>query len=539
MPDVFISYARSTARQARQVADLLRAQALSVWIDDELPAHRAYSEVIEEQLRSASAVVVVWSAEATKSQWVRAEADVARQAGTLVQLTVDGAALPLPFNQIQCAELSGWSGDPAAAGWRKVASSIAALIGRADLAESPGEPAPPPLPNKPSIAVMPFANLSGDPEQAYFADGMVEEIVAALSRFKSIFVIGAGSTFSFRDATAGPLEAARRLGVRYVLEGSVRKSGERVRIAVKLTDASGGTQIWADRFEDTLEDVFALQDKVALTVAGVIEPAVSVLEMRRASRRPTENMGSHDLYLRASSLKRTYAKPEMSEALELLNRSLALDPDYGAALALAASCHVFLYVYGWSDDPETDHRLAVERVHRALKVAGDDAEVVARAAFVAENLEDDYAASIQLADRAIGLNPGSPFVWSSSAGVRLRAGELDRAIEHAETSLRLDPVGPDRSEKLFLVGIARFQQGRFGEAAPLLKEHAQQTGSPLALTLLAAAYGHLGQPREALEVLKRRTSRPGTGFGPRPGHEDLRRLAKEGLALAKAQAPDR
>jgi adenylate cyclase len=187
MSEIFVSYARSTVAQAKAIAEGLRALGYSVWRDDDLPAHRDYSEVIEERLRAAKAVVVVWSAEAAKSQWVRAEADFAREAGTLVQLTLDGAPLPMPFNRIQCADFVGWAGDFDEAGWKKVAASVAELLG------GPGRPAAawrsgaeeaPPLPDKPSIAVMPFANLSGDPEQEYFADGMVEEVTAALSRFR-------------------------------------------------------------------------------------------------------------------------------------------------------------------------------------------------------------------------------------------------------------------------------------------------------------------------------------------------------------------
>ena len=247
-----------------------------MWRDDGLPAHRAYAEVIEERLKAAKAVVVIWSSEAAKSQWVFSEANRAREDGKLVQLAVEDTRLPMPFDTIQCADLAGWSGEAGASSWRKVVASIGDLLGGANPAPIPGSvaDAPLPLPTKPSIAVMPFANLSGDPEQDYFAEGLVEEIVRALSRVRSLFVIGSGSSASLKAMVTTPREVARTLGVRYVLEGSVRKAGGRVRIAVRLVDGLDGAQIWADRFEDTLEDVFALQDRVALSVAGVIEPAV-------------------------------------------------------------------------------------------------------------------------------------------------------------------------------------------------------------------------------------------------------------------------
>jgi len=371
MSDIFISYARSTAKQARQIAETLRDLGYGVWLDDELPAHRAYAEVIEERLKAAKAVVVIWSAEAAKSEWVQSEADRGRELKKLVQLSVDGAKLPMPFDRIQCADLAGWAGDLETPGWRKVIASIADLVGA-----TPAQPATAPalaLPSKPSIAVLPFANLSGDPEQDYFADGMVVEIVAALSRIKSIFVIASGSTLALKGAGLGPREAATRLGVRYVLEGNVRKAGVRVRIAVQLIDASDGAQIWTHRFEDTLEDVFALQDRVALSAAGVIEPAVLETEVRGASGRPTDDMGSYDLYLRAVAVLSTYVWEDVSKALDFVERAVALDPNHAAAVGLAARIHYLIDLYGWSDDGEGHRRRAVELAHRALRLAGDDA----------------------------------------------------------------------------------------------------------------------------------------------------------------------
>ncbi len=269
MADIFISYARSTAKQAQAVAEALRSQGYGVWLDDAIPAHRAYADVIEEELKALTAVVV-WSADAVKSQWVQSEADHAREAGKLVQLNIDGALLPMPFDRIQCADLTGWTGDADAPGWRRVAASIATLTAGA-AAAPPAAPVVKALPQgqlKPSIAVMPFANLSNDPEQDYFVDGVVEEIVSALSRFKSLFVTSAGDGLVSDGKAMSPQDAAHQLGVRYLLEGSVRKSGGRVRIAVHLVDASNGAEIWADRLDDTMEDVFALQDRVAARVAA-------------------------------------------------------------------------------------------------------------------------------------------------------------------------------------------------------------------------------------------------------------------------------
>lgn len=368
-------------------------------------------------------------------------------------------------------------------------------------------PAPPPalaavqIVSRPSIAVMPFANLSGDPQQAYFAEGMVEEIVTALSRFRSIFVIGGASRVSL--TAGGPREAARGLGVRYILEGSVRRAANRVRIAVKLIDAADGAQVWADRFEDTVEDVFALQDRVALSVAGKIEPTVQAVEIRRASARPTESLGSYELYLRAWALERTFVKAAVFEALELLDRAIALDPDFAAALALAAICHRAIVNFRWSDDTESHRRQGVELAYRALKTVGDDATVLANVASVLAYLERNQEATVALFDRAIALNPGSSSAWFYSGVARLQSGQTDLGIEHLETAMRLNPIGPNRPNLMGFMGQGRFQQARFDEAVPLLREQVQQTDSPRGYAFLAASLGHLGRTSEAKDALAR------------------------------------
>jgi adenylate cyclase len=499
MSDVFISYARSTEKQAEQVAEALRSLGYNIWRDDELPAHRAYTEVIEERLKAAKAVVVIWSAEAVKSQWVRAEADIAREAGTLVQLRVDGSTPPLPFNQIQCAELAGWNGDTGAPGWRKVVASVADLVGGT---AAPTAGAPLPLPSKPSVAVMPFANLSGDPEQDYFADGMVEEIVAGLTRYRSIFVIASSSTFSFKGTTVSPQEVARQLGVRYLLQGSVRKAGGRVRIAVNLIDAADGAQIWADRFEDTVDDVFVLQDRVALSVAGVIEPAVKQAETRRALLRPTDSLGGYDLYLHALVHYRTQERDSTLRALDMLDRAIALDPAYGSALALAASCRSRLAARGWTDDASADRDRGVVLARQALLVGGDDPDVLVRAASVLSQDSGEDVSS--LFDRAVALNPGSASARLLIGDHHLRAGNADLAAEHIEASMRLDPFSPSRPVQLGMLGTALFFQGRGAQAVAALREAALLIpNNPYIQILLTACYAQSGDEELAAQSLRR------------------------------------
>jgi adenylate cyclase len=508
MTDLFVSYKRENLAAVGRLVEALRAERIGVWWDQDIPPNAAWEATIERELAAAKLVIVAWSPAAVASDNVKAEARWARGQGRLLQVFVESCDPPLFFGERQGVDLQGWSGAASEAAFR----TILAAVREGLLPSSPAPDAavptePPPLPRKPSIAVLPFANLSGDPEQDYFADGMVEEIVAALTRVRSIFVIASGSGLSFRGKGVTAQDAARELGVRYVLEGSVRKAGGRVRVAVKLMDASDGTQTWADRFEDTLEDVFALQDRVALAVAGKIEPTVREAEVRRASARPTDNLSSYDLYLRAIPLQRTLVRADTLEALDPASRAITLDPDFGPALALAATCHRIIVVNGWSDDLEGHRRLGLELAHRALKAAGDDADVLARVAASFEILDGDHGAAVSLLERALTLNPGCATAWFFRGFVRVRAGETDAAIEDLRTALRQDPLGPLQPAAIGNIGRALFQQGRFSEAVPLLKEQAQHVDAPLPQAFLAAAYGHLAQLSEARAALARYRAR--------------------------------
>ena len=244
------------------------------------------------------------------------------------------------------------------------------------------QPSPPALalPDKPSIAVLPFQNIGGDPEQEYFADGMVEEIITALSRIRWLFVIARNSTFTYKGQSVDVKQVGRELGVRYVLEGSVRKGGNRVRITGQLIDALTGTHLWADRFDGLIEDVFELQDKIAFSVAGVIEPTLQAAEMRRSAARPTTDLTAYDLYLRALAALYPITKERVVEALGLLEQAIAIDPHYGPALSWAAFCHYRLCNNGWTEAPETTRRRAIELARQALQVGQNDPGILATAA---------------------------------------------------------------------------------------------------------------------------------------------------------------
>jgi adenylate cyclase len=336
---------------------------------------------------------------------------------------------------------------------------------RADLVSEAAGSVPPSLklPDKPSIAALPFQNMSGDPEQEYFADGMVEEIITALSRIRWLFVIARNSSFAYKGKSPDLRQVGRELGVRYVLEGSVRRGGNRVRITAQLIEAATGAHLWADRFDGSLEDVFELQDKVAADVAGVIEPTLRAAEIRRSAERPTNDLTAYDLYLRALQYSQSADREGIVEALRTLGLATKLDPRYGAALALAAGYHADLYVNGWAEDPEGNRREGVELAHRALRSAGDDPGVLARAAYVFGNLGEDIDAAIALVDRSVEMNPSFAIGWYYSGWLRLWAGQADLAIEHFATSSRLSPH--ERPARVLLgMGIGHFFARRFDEA---------------------------------------------------------------------------
>ena len=358
------------------------------------------------------------------------------------------------------------------------------------------------LPDKPSIAVLPFANMSGDPEQEYFADGMVEEIITALSRIRWLFVIARNSSFTYKGQAVDVKRIGRELGVRYVLEGSVRKAAGRVRITAQLIEAATGTDLWADRFDGSLEDVFELQDKVASSVAGVIEPALQAAEVARSADRPTNDLTAYDLYLRAMAQFFSSATL-IPEALRLMEQTIQRDPRYGPALAWAALCYARLCADGRSEDPGADSSKSVDFARRALQVGSDDPAVLVNAAMALADFGDDISAMMALVDRALALNPSFARGWYIGGILRLFAGEFERAIECAETSLRLSPRG--RFGQVFnVIGASLLFSRRFDEALPKLLLAVQDDPSfPTPYRYLAACYAHMGRLDEAREVAAR------------------------------------
>ena len=322
------------------------------------------------------------------------------------------------------------------------------------------------LPNQPSIAVLPFQNMSGDPEQEYFADGMVEEIITALSRFRSLFVIARNSSFTYKGRPVDVKQIGRELGVRYILEGSVRKAANQVRIIGQLIDASTGAHLWADRFEGELEDVFGLQDQVTASVVSVIAPMLEKAEIERVKRKPTESLDAYDCFLRGISKFHRFASREANaEALRLFIRAIELDPDFATAYAMAADCYVIRKSSVWRIDPAIEVAEAARFAQQAVELSRDDALALGTAGMALAFVVRDLDAGSTFIDRALGLNSNLAMAWFFGGWVKIWLGESDAAIKRITRAMRLSPLDPYMPRMQNGTAHAHFFAGRYEEAS--------------------------------------------------------------------------
>ena len=422
MSDIFISYARPNEALAKQVAEALLAAGYNVWRDDELPAHRAYTDVIEERIKEAKAVLVLWSNQAVRSQWVRAEADAARELGTLVQVSLDGALPPMPFNQIQCADLFGWSGDTAWPGWAKVESSIASLVGSRAPEPDAGKPT---ASRRTAICVLPFVNMSGDGEQEYFSDGISEDVMTDLSRVSALSVVARNTAFNFKGKTIDVKEVARQLNVTHVLEGSVRKSGDRVRITAQLIDGEAGDQVWADRYDRDLTDIFAIQDEISKAIVGALKLKLLPQEKKAIEQRGTSSSEAYNTYLLARRhwIDGTHWDKRRAEVvIRICRQVIAIDPDYAQAWALMALAQFDLrFIHGQPED------------------------------------------GLAAAERALTIDPNLAEAHLVKARCLQSDGLIEDANRQLETALRLDPESWEVNKE---GGFLIFRQGRIADAVP-------------------------------------------------------------------------
>ncbi|HEU4957649.1 MAG TPA: TIR domain-containing protein [Sphingomicrobium sp.] len=469
---VFISYARSSEEQASHVAEALREAGYSVWRDDQLPAHRSYAEVIEERLSVAKAVVVLWSAEAAKSQWVRAEADTARGVGTLVQASVDGTLPPIPFNQIQFADLRDWNGDTSSHGWQKLESSVAALVGGTDEEVRSIAPATSRAPVvRASICVLPFVNMSGEPEQEYFSDGISEDITTDLSKISALEVVARNTAFSFKGQSPDVKEVAQQLSVSHVLEGSVRKAGNRIRINAQLIDGSTGKHLWADRFDRDLTDIFEIQDEISKAIVDALKVKLLPAEKKAIEKRGTSNVEAYNLYLMARQqwIGGALGKPSREEAIvRLCNQATQLDPDYAQAWALMALAQCELrFWHGRQDD-------AVPAAERALEINPGLAEAhCVQARYLEEEGRDDEAD--KQVRTALKFDPDSWEVNREAGRMLFRHGHVREAIPFFERAGSLMDIDWHSPMMLVTCYSAIGEEGKISKAARTGVERAERT----------------------------------------------------------------
>jgi TolB-like protein/tetratricopeptide (TPR) repeat protein len=362
------------------------------------------------------------------------------------------------------------------------------------------------LPDRPSIAVLPFQNMSGDPEQEYFADGMAEDIITGLSRISWLFVIARNSSFTYKGKAVDVTQVGRELGVRYVLEGSVRKAGNRVRITGQLIDATTGGHIWADRFEGPLEDVFDLQDRVTTSAVGAIEPRLQRAEIERAGRKPTESLDAYDYFLRGMANVHLLTRDGLGEARRLFMRATERDPNYASPYGMAAWCSVIIRNNGWMVDPETEIEDGVRLARRAVAAGKDDSTALWSGGHSLAYLAGEVEAGAAYVDRALILNPNSAAAWQMSGWLRIYLGEPSNAIERFERAMRLSPLDPLIYVSWAGMAFAHVFAGLYEEAALwAAKARHEQPNFTLAVRVAAQAYAlsdRLAEAREAMARLR-------------------------------------
>jgi TolB-like protein len=362
----------------------------------------------------------------------------------------------------------------------------------------------PTLPNKPSIAVLPFQNMSGDVEQEYFADGVVEEIITALSRIRWLFVIARNSSFTYKGRAVDVKQVGRELGVRYILEGSVRKAGNRVRITGQLIDVSTGAHIWADRFEGELANIFDLQDQVTASVVGAIEPKLEQAEMERAKRKPTESLDAYDHYLRGLAAVHQWTKESNREALSHFNRATELDPNFASAFGMAARCYAQRVGFAWVTDRSQEVADTLRLARRAGELGKDDAVALATAGQALVVVVGEASDAAALIDRALKLNPNLAWAWFSSGFARVSLNKLEDAIDHVSRAMRLSPQDPQMFALEIVIAAAHLFAGRPEEAFSWAEKAIQERPNFFVGQCVVAASGALaGKIPDAQKAMER------------------------------------
>jgi len=359
-------------------------------------------------------------------------------------------------------------------------------------------------PDKPSIAVLPFTNMSGDVLQDYFADGIVEEIITALSRFSSLFVIARNSSFTYKGRAADMKQVGRELGVRYLLEGSVRKDDQRVRITGQLIDASSGAHIWADRFDGAFKDIFDLQDQVTAGVVASISPKIEQAEIQRARHKPTESLDAYDYFLHGMSVVHKLTSETTSEALRLFRRAAELDPGFASAYGMAAYCYVQRKGNRWATDRSREVADALPLARKAVDLGRDDAVALATGGYTLAFVGGEQDIGSALVDRALTLNPNLPTAWYADAWLRIWRGESEIALRHFAHVTRLSPFEPMMAVIKASIMFAQCMLGQYDKACSLAEQVLRESPDlHMGLRFGAASFALGGRLGDAQRIIAR------------------------------------
>jgi adenylate cyclase len=449
MADVFISYARADAEVARRYADAFRDSGCSVWWDDELRSGEAFDESIERALREAKAVVVLWSKASVASRWVRAEATLADRNRTLVPVTIEPCERPIIFELTHTTDLTRWRGDPADKAWQALVIDVRRLIdaqtaprmAHAEAVSSPAQASNAPPHGqaaKPGVVILPFVNMSGDPEQEYFSDGVTEDIITDLGRVSALSVASRNSAFSYKGKTVAPSQISRALNVTHVLEGSVRKSGNRVRITAQLLEAATDTQIWAERYDRNLTDIFAIQDEISQAIVAALKLKLLPSEKAAIEQRSTTNCEAYELFLMARGFHRKGSERLKPVIVRICRRVVEMDPGFAQGWALMSFAEAELNQRGVEGFTLESARRSAER---AIKADPTDAEGYAA---LCEALSRNISpAESQVADEALAtalhLNPDCYEALIMAGALAIARREHAKAIPYFERAIEIDP----------------------------------------------------------------------------------------------------
>jgi adenylate cyclase len=443
MPDIFLSYSREDQVTARRFAEALEQEGFSVWWDQTLKAGEAYDEVTEKALREARAVVVLWSKASVTSRWVRAEATLADRNRTLLPAMIETCERPIMFELTQAAELSAWNGARSDGAWQAFVIDVRRKVEACGVIGQPPVPVASSTqakltPGRPAILILPFVNLSGDPEQEYFSDGVTEDIITDLGRIAALSVVSRNAAFALKGRTVAAERLGREQQVSHILEGSVRKSGARVRITAQLVEAATDTQLWAERFDRTLDDIFAIQDEISQAIVAALKVRLAPAEKKAIAQRVTSSTEAYELYLLARQFSRTGSERMQPLIARICNRIVELDPDFALAWALLSFAEGDLSQRGV---PGSSWRRALDAADRALALDPELAEAHAAKADVYSRGPDlDFEAGRPYVETALRLNPACYEAHLVSGYLNIGLQRHLDAIGNFEAAIALDPV---------------------------------------------------------------------------------------------------